>query len=402
MPTGTNLKHAKAYNYRLVLETIRRFGPLSRADMARRTELTAQTISNITKQLISRGLVHEGGRRREGRGAPSMLIQLNADGAYSIGLDLDKDHLVGVLVDFVGDVRQRIYQDVDFPSPAEALDILADTAQTLMEREGLTTNDVRGVGVGVPGPLGGGEGPTETTLVSPTSYPGWHNVPVADQLSQRLGLPVFLEKNATAAAVGERWYGAGRHVDTFFYVYAGAGLGGGLIVNGHPYRGRSGNAGELGYFMLPLRPDPAATDASQPHVGMLFNLPRLLETLRRPGEPVPKAAELAAEFEAGNSVLHTWLETGARHLAPVILAIEYLLDPEAIIFGGRLPDVMIRALVEALEARMPHLRTEGKPTTPALLLATAGADAAALGVATLPMYASFAPAPRMLRKGTPA
>lgn len=401
MLTGTNLKYTKAHNVRTVLETIRLFGPLSRGDIAQRTELTAQTVSNITRQLIQKDLVLEADRRQEGRGAPATRLVLNPNGAFSIGLDLDKDHLTGILVDFTGNVRQHIGHDLHFPSPEEAIDLMATTAQTLMSREGLLADQIWGVGVGFPGPLGVSEGSYVTNVVNPQAFPGWNNIPVVDILGERLELPIYLENNATAAAVGERWYGRGRHIHTFFYMFFGAGLGGGLIVNGHPFEGNTGNAGELGYF--PVN-DDTLTDAAddlidpRPHLGVYFNLPRLFRQLTEQGVPVDHADALAPLFEQQNPFLLDWIDNGATHLAPLILAIEYLIDPEAIFFGGRLPDEILTALLMRLEEKLPAMRIGDKPASPQLCIATAGSDAAALGVATLPFYASLAPTPRRLMK----
>lgn len=399
MLIGTNLKYAKAYNFRIVLETVRRFAPLSRAAIARRTELTAQTVSNITRELLEMGLIIEADRLREGRGAPARQLTLNPDGAFSIGLDLDRDHLTGVLVDFVGAVRQRIHHDLNFPLPDEAMDLMVETTQSLIQREGLTSKHIGGIGVGIPGPLDMSEGSTMRNVVNPKAFPGWHNVPVADVLHARLKLPVFLEDNAIAAAIGERWYGAGQHIPTFFYVFLGIGLGGGLIVNGQPFEGHTGNAGGLGYTYLPdpIEPDESAL-FKRPHVGILFNLPRLYRLLEKEGITVSQPTDLEALYHAGNPTLLHWLDVGANHLAPVILSIEYLIDPEAIFFGGRWPEVLIADLMKRISNRLPTMRIEDKSASPTLRTATAGQDAAALGVATLPLFTSFAPAPKILLK----
>lgn len=399
MLVGTNLKFTKAFNYRIVLETIRRYGPVSRAEVARRTELTAQTISNITRELLEERLIREAGRSQEGRGAPSTRLAINPEGAFSIGLDLDKDHLTGVLVDFAGTVRQHVQYDLNFPSPPEALDLLETTARTLIRQQGLDAGQVWGVGVGLPGPLDVSAGSVVTNLANPAAFPGWRNVPVADQLAERLQLPIALENNATAAAIGEHWYGAGQQMDTFFYVFFGAGLGGGLVLHGHPHDGFTGNAGELGYAPIPATAeiDPFFAH-TRPHLGLLFNLPRLYQRLQEAGAAATRPEDLAMLWHAGHPVLLDWLETGVRYLAPTLLAIEYLLDPQAIFFGGRLPTSLLEALIQRLEAVLPSLRIEEKRGWPPLLMATAGTEAAALGVATLPIYEALAPTPRVLLK----
>jgi predicted NBD/HSP70 family sugar kinase len=158
----------------------------------------------------------------------------------------------------------------------------------------------------------------------------------------------------------------------------------------------------LGY--LPAVHDPSMGEVEarsgfrRPHLGMYFNLPRLYARLQAQGLDVSHPGQLETLYREGHADMLDWVDTGTQHLAPLILAIEYLIDPEAIFFGGRLPDVIIEGMMDRLDRLLPTLRIEGKPSVPALLNATAGADAAALGVATLPLYASFAPAPAILMK----
>jgi len=400
MLLGTNLKYAKAYNFRIVLETIRRFGPISRAEVARRTELTAQTVSNITRKLLDMGLIYEAERLRDGRGAPSIQLTINPDGAYSIGLDLDRDHLTALLVDFAGQIRHRIHQALDGALPPDkAMDLLARTAETLLQETGLPREKIWGVGVGIPGPLDVSEDGHVTNVANPKAFPGWHRVPVVEILERRLELPVFLENNATAAAIGERWYGAGQHIATFFYVFFSEGLGGGLIFNGQPYDGHSGNAGELGYCYLPPEVLTAEdlTVFQKPHLGILFNVPRLYRRLEAAGHTARSLEDLEQLFQEKNPILLDWLHTGLEHLAPIILAVEYILDPEAIFFGGRLPEPIMTYIIEWLTQRLAALCIEEKPPV-RLLPGTAGVDAAALGLATLPLYIQLAPGLHVLLK----
>ena len=396
MLTGTNLVYTKQFNLRIVHETIRLYGPLPRAEIARRTELTPQTVSNLVRELIAYGLVREAERRQEGRGAPSIALAINPDAAYTLGLDLDRDHLTGVLVDLAGKVRQRVSIPLDFPSPREALDLMSDAAHRLVDREGLELGDVSGVGVGIPGPMHPSED-GRGYVVSPKLVPGWEDVPLARWLEDRLGLPVVLENNATAAAVGERWYGTGQEIGTFFYVYFGSGLGGGIVMNGQPYEGRTGNAGEIGYLPTGLAGDEEGGEESS-HVGMHFNLPRLYERLRRQGVDAATPADLDRLLREEHPGVLEWLEDAAAHLTGLVLVVEYLLDPEAIFFGGRLPQPLIRALMDRVAAQLPARHIVGKVYSPRYLLARAGADAAALGVATLPIYQLLAPTPRLLMK----
>jgi predicted NBD/HSP70 family sugar kinase len=396
--TGTNLVYTKKYNLRIVHEVIRLHGPLSRADVARLTNLSVQTVSNLVKELLDLRVVQEGGRRSEGRGAPSTELTINPDGAYAIGMDLDRDHLTGVLVDLAGQVRQRMHMEVETPSPSEVLDLISGMVETMAQRQGLRVDDLAGLGVGVPGPMHRSDSGTGY-LVNPKAFPGWHDIPLATLLQERLDMPVYLENNALAAAVGERWYGGGRQIGTFFYIYFGSGLGGGMIMNGQPYEGFTGNAGEIGYLPTVLSGDsttPAGEDA--PHVGLHFNLSRLYERLRRRGTEVGTLEELDQLVARSDPGMLEWMDDAADHLSALVLAIEYVLDPEAICFGGRLSDRILGGLMDRVARLVPTRRPRGKVSVPRHFLATAGVDAGALGVATLPIYEIFAPAPRVLLK----
>jgi len=396
--TGTNLVYTKKYNLRIVHEVIRVHGPLSRADVARHTQLSVQTVSNLVKELLELRLVQEGARRSEGRGAPSTELTINPDGAYAIGLDLDRDHLTGVLVDIAGQVRQRMHLEIETPSSAEVLDLMCSMVQSMAKAQGLRLEDLAGLGVGVPGPMHRDESGTGF-LVNPTAFPGWHDIPLASWLTERLHMPVYLENNALAAALGERWNGGGRHIATFFYIYFGSGLGGGLIMNGQPYQGFSGNAGEIGYLPTVLSGDVAASTSEEaPHVGLHFNMPRLYQRLRRGGTVVGSLEELDRLFAASHAGMLEWMDDAADHLTALVLAIEHVLDPEAICFGGRLSDRILAGLMSRVARLLPERRVGRKVSVPRHFLATAGVDAGALGVATLPIHEIFAPAPRVLLK----
>jgi len=383
LPSGTNLKRGRAYNIRVVLEAIRLYAPIARTDIARRTALSAQAISKIVTHLMEDGFLVEVGKRQNGPGPPSINLDINANRAYAVGIDVGRDHLTAVLANLKGEVAESRHVEVEYPAPKQALAWMGETVDDLVAAAGISRDRLCGAGVGVPGPLdtaedeGGG-----VRVVNPESFPGWSNVPIADQLSERLGLPAFLENNATAAAIGERWYGEGQHVPHFFYVFFGVGLGGGLVVDGQPYAGHSGNAGELGYALPDAGDDPA---------GGSYYLPHIYERLQEEGLDVHSPADLASVFDEGHPGLENWLNGVASAVAPKVAAVEALFDPEAIFFGGRLPITITEHLVQELAAPLARLRASQKDHEPALRIGTVGRHTAALGVATIPLYDAFSP-----------
>ncbi len=383
MLRGTNLEHARVHNLRTVLETVRLHGPLARSDVARRSGLTPQTVSNLVSELIRQGLVREGGQRQAARGRSPTLLSVEPSGAMSIGLDLDRGHLTGLLVDLAGNVRARTHLERAFPSPDEALDLVAMTVSQLSQ--GVDERRLWGVGVGFPGPLHITDGVVDN-VINPEGFPGWENVSVHAKLSRRLNAPVFLENNATAAALGESYFGVGADLSSYFYCFLGVGLGGAIVAGGRAHRGWQGNAGEVGYL-------PTDAQGAREHLGRRFDMFRLYTLLESQGLRASTYADLSRLLADGEPVLDGWLDAAADGLAPALVAAEYLLDPEAIVFGGAWEPPLVEALRARLETRLPRLRSALMPSGTRLLTAALGADAVARGVATLPLQALLAPFP---------
>ena len=186
--------------------------------------------------------------RRAGRGQPATPLSIDPDGAYSIGLQLDHQMLVGVLADLSGRIRARAATAVDQPGPDSALPAMRRMVAKLRKTRGLDPDPdcLLGIGVAMPGPFGV-EG---ITSVGPTALPGWQDFPLAAELQRATGLPTIVENDATAAAIGERLHGAARQLTSFVYLFVGTGLGAGLILGGQLYRGNARNAGEIGHMIV--------------------------------------------------------------------------------------------------------------------------------------------------------
>ncbi len=391
--SGTNIEDAHLHNQKVVLETVRIYGPLSRPEISKRTALSAQTISNIVDKLIERGTLETRGLRSGRRGQPATELDINPQGGYAVGLHLDRDHLTGVLLDLAGNALQIAHHEWSFPSPSEALPRLAQTVRTLTQNQGLGLIDLWGVGVGLPGPLDflGG------SLINPPNFSGWNGVSVRSLLSAELGLSVFLETDATAAAVGERWFGRGREQHDYFYVFFGVGLGGGIILDGKPYRGGFDNAAMFGH--LPVEPNGLACACGG--IGCLelyVSLASLYAALEAEGRHVNHVGELTELLAREDAALMAWLEQAAEKMTRAVVIIENLLNPKAVIFGGRLPAPLLDWLINRLEEQLPVLQMRALPHHPHLLRAQALDNAAALGAATLPLFEMFTPGHKALAK----
>ncbi len=391
--SGTNIEHTRSFNRRVVLEAVRRHGPISRAEIARLTSLTAQTVSNIASELQEGGLIRSEGRRRTGRGQPPVELSINPEGGYTVGLQLDHRRLSGVLVNLAGEVRERSTAEIGRAAPEIALPLMAKTVATLLRRADVTQGRVLGTGVVMPGPFD----VDSLTSVGPTTLPGWRGVDPAALLSKAIGLPVLVENDATAAALGERLYGAARHLRTFFYLYVGIGLGAGLILDGQPYRGAWGNAGEFGHFVVA----PEGRKCFCGNAGCLeryASLHSAIEAVRAAGCDAETIDDLAVLAADGHPAMTGWIDSAAKHLRLALNAAENLLDPEAILIGGDLPEIISQALIDRLEPLMVSVSARRERQRPRLIKATAGIEATALGAAALPIFDSMSPSFSLLFK----
>ncbi|NNG04790.1 MAG: ROK family transcriptional regulator [Inquilinus sp.] len=391
--SGTNIEHTRSFNRRVVLEAVRRHGPISRAEIARLTSLSPQTVSNIALELRESGLIRAEGRRRAARGQPPVELSIDPAGGYTVGLQLDHARLSGVLVNLAGTVCGRTVEPIATPEPATAMPRLAAAVEALIDGAEVPRTRVLGCGVVMPGPFD-----VETlSSVGPTTLPGWHGIDVAGRLTAATGLPVLVENDATAAALGERLHGAARDLRTFFYLYLGVGLGAGLILDGQPYRGAWGNAGEFGHIVV--APDGAPCFCG--NNGCLeryASLHAAFEAMRAAGKCVGTTADLAALAAAGDPAMTGWLDSAARHLRIALNAVENLLDPEAVLIGGDLPDRLAEALIDRLTPLPPSVSARRDRHWPRLIRATAGAEATALGAAALPLFDSVSPSFSLLVK----
>ena len=388
---GTNLGHARTFNRRVVLETIRLHGPLSRASIARHSGLSIQTISNIAEELIVSGLLREEGLRQGGRGAPAVDLALDPDGGFTFGISLDHRRLVIVLVDITGRQRRQATVDIERLTPDEVLPLIQRTASTLAEEEKARTDRLWGAGVVMPMLFENGQ----PVAFGPTSMPTWQNVAIVERLSAMLAMPVLVENDATAAAVGEQLYGIGRRLRDFFYVYIGVGIGGGMILSGHPYRGSAGRAGELGHVVVEPggRPCACGNRGCLERYASLSAAQAALDGLPEGAAQVDPAA-LADRL----GELDEWLDLAAQHLRTASVMVANLLDPDAIVIGGIIPEALLSALIE----RLHRSETAGGnlPRMIRILQAEVDLESPALGGAALPLFDGLAPALSLLSKST--
>ncbi|WP_199041114.1 ROK family transcriptional regulator [Glycomyces salinus] len=230
-----------------MLDLLRTQGTLSRVELAERSGLTAGTITHAVRRLIEDGLVREVGRdQQQGRGQPRRLLELDAEAWYAVGIQVDRTTTTIVVLDFAGNrIAGASLRGSGGTGPERTIAALADHVADLLRSAAVGRDRVLGVGLVTHGPQDRERG----VLLTAQPDPAWLEFPLTGRLSERLGTPVLLENDATAAAFGEQWAGA-VPTATFGLVYMASGIGGGVIVDGEIYRGRASNTVEIGHVVL--------------------------------------------------------------------------------------------------------------------------------------------------------
>jgi predicted NBD/HSP70 family sugar kinase len=385
--SGTNLERAGDHNQRVTLHAIRVNGPITRAELAIITGLTAPAIANITKRLLTDKLIQEAGRRRGGRGQPATKLVINPDSWFSIGLNVDRDHITMVVLDFEGRVRARASSEMAFALPRDVEQFFRKSVGRLLAKVGIGRERLAGIGVALPDDM-----PRAATLPhQPANYGVWASTDVASLLIGTLHVPVYVENDAAAATMGEMQFGLGKKHQTFFYILITAALGGSLVIDGNHFRGATGRSGELGL----LRSRDATGHERQ--IQNIVSLSALYSRLGAQGITVSEPHDLTTLDASGQAIIDAWVEASVDSLLDTLLAINCLVNPEVILIGGRLPSDIVDRLATRLNQRL-EAHAGVVPAIAPVSRAALSDDAPAVGAAILPFSHRLLPTRTALMK----
>ncbi|MBW8470669.1 MAG: ROK family protein [Thiobacillus sp.] len=385
-PRGSNQVGMRQFNERVVLQTLRAHGSLAKADLARLTGLTAQTIGLITARLDEDQLLSRGAPVRGRVGQPSVPLGLNPDGAFAIGIKIGRRSADWLLVDFTGRVRERLVLDYAFPDIPVLLPAIKSNLNRLLDGLGPLRDRVVGVGVAAPFQLGGWHrmlGLTEAQSLA------WNQIDLVAEVQALTDLPISFAKDTSAACVAELLQGKGRDIRSFLYLFLDTFVGGGLVLNSHLHRGVNGNAGAVA--SLPLQVATADMKELPPQLISQASLWDLEQRFREHALD-PMAAYDARALEAPwLPYTREWVARAALALAHCIVAGTAFLDVEAVVIDGVVAPDLLRKLWARTGEALKAYNWEGLQQMPRLEIGSIGSDARALGGALLPLHACFAP-----------
>jgi glucokinase-like ROK family protein len=367
---------------------------ISRAELARRTDLSRSTVSETVSELLATGLVVEMGPGQSSGGRRPIVLQFQDDAFGLVGVDVGSSHVAVALTDLRGKVL--VWQERIHPvstDPAGTRELAAALIGECLAGWGKGPERLVGIGVAVPSPVD----PREPDQLSEVALPAWKGHGGFAFLSERFGVPTLVDNNANLGALAEHWWGAGQGVDDVTYVKIGTGIGSGHIVEGRLYRGATGAAGEIGHIAI----DPLGAPCT-------CGLRGCLCTLVGAHALILRAAALRAEYPeshlaegeisitaiedaalAGDPLANHIVREAAGHLAVAIASMLNVLNPAVVIIGGglsRLGELLLAPLRSAVRSRA----LLWSAASAQIVTSPLGPRAVALGAATLALESALA------------
>lgn len=384
MMRGSNHNGMRQFNERIVLQAIRHHGAIAKADLARLTQLSTQTVAIIVSRLMDDGLLLKQARVRGKIGQPSVPLSLNPDGAFSLGLQVGRRSLEVLVSDFLGQPRHQLQFSYPYPDPDVVLPNIKKGLAEMQAAMGDAWS--RTVGIGLTAPLSlhqwsdllGGE--------AAQALGRWETIDLPAAVRALTDLPVEFAKDTTAACMAEMLQGHGRHVGSYLYVFVGTFVGGGLVLAGHIMAGSRGNAGAIGSMPMGM----GDADCKPPQLLQLASGWQLEQALEKAGFD-PQLVHHDSIMDAAYAAFTApWLAQASRALAMTVTSSAALVDLDAVVIDGSLGRSLIDALIQSTREHLQHYNLEGLHS-PAVMAGEVGAHARAVGGSLLPLHTQFFP-----------
>ncbi|WP_179030665.1 ROK family transcriptional regulator [Paenibacillus kribbensis] len=371
----------KKLNKSIVLERIRLHAPLSRAQLSSQTGLNKATVSNLVAELITEGLVYETGLGESSGGRKPLMLLFNSRAGFVLGIEVSVQYIQGALTDLAGAIEAELVLPLGQHDPAFVMEQIQKLVQRLMQVTPPSPHGIVGIGLGVPGMVD----ESGTVLFAPNL--GWEEVPLQQQLETELGLPVVVDNEANVGAQGELYYGMdGEHrqlVRDLVYISAGSGIGAGIIIDGKPYQGAWGYAGETGHMTIDWNGRSCTCGSRGCWELYASEKAYTAPALSLPAHSTAKLLPFARQGDA--DTLSVFRDIG-RYLGVGITNIVNSLNPGMLIIGGPLAEArpwLEQSMREVIDERaLPYHRRQLQ-----IRFSTLGSRSTMLGAA----YAATAP-----------
>ncbi|NNE87106.1 MAG: ROK family transcriptional regulator [Silicimonas sp.] len=376
---GANQSGLRDQNARLVLSYIRRHGAMPSAEIARRSGLSAQTVSNITRALEADGLLLRREAIKGKVGKPSVPVALNPRGVHALGLSIGRRSAELVLIDFLGTQLETVSTTYPYPTIEDVFAFLRRGMDQIFAKHPRVRASVTGIGVARPSKLWQW---LEVVHAPEEAMRKWQDLNIIAAISERTGFEAFAENDATSACVAEHLLGHGDTYSDFAYIFMGAFIGGGLVLNGKVFSGRTGNAASFG--PMPVSDGKGGTTE-------LLNVASLhvLESmLSKAGIDPMRLRQNPDDWSFCEPHLSAWIAQTSQSLAIASAAIVTVVEVEAILIDGAMPKEVTERLTQLTSEAFENLELT-LIERPLIAQARVGKNARSLGAALLPIHSRY-------------
>lgn len=376
-PRTATTRHVTEINRTAILDLLRSNGPLSRREIRKRTGLGSATVERLCSALLDEGIVEPGGIDRTSAGRPSILLRYVAGQRAVIAIDVNDNTARGRIVDLGGTVLYETSELSDFAAapPATArLESLIRLVDLLVSGKTGTTAPIAAIGITMPGIVHDG-------VVVYSVELAWRDMPLAQIISDRTSLPVYVENDANATAYAELLQGAARGLQSAVALVLGAGIGAGIVSDGGIYRGHNSASGEVGYLLTSRESfaryftDRGDMEAKLSSEVLPYSPQSPVHVDRRMGPGFRSMMQVA---ETGDADALSARDGFFDNLALTCAAITVVLAPSIIVLAGAF------AQYSSVSAEQLTKRLAGRiPSAPRIVASSLGFDAAITGVSAL-------------------
>ncbi|MAT43292.1 MAG: hypothetical protein CL609_13210 [Anaerolineaceae bacterium] len=333
----TTVKDVRKLNRSLILKEFYFNGPVTRLDVSRVTKLSPATVTNIVTDLLENGVLVEEGNVESSGGRPSVLLKVNPDLGYFIGVEIGESHIQTELFDiYFSKTTQYAINDLELDlSPEHLIDLVADSIGQVLRSANLKETDILGIGLGLPGIVDPESG---ISIFSPSW--GWNNINLSELLRRKIAIPIYIDNGAKALSVAELLFGQGQGVDEFAVLLIGAGVGGAIVHNDLLLRGGSNSAGEIGHMTLSID-GPVCRCGSKGCFEAFIGANHIFEEFgRTKDEPQPRLEnrelmkKIFSNYSNPDSKERKIIQNSIQYLGAGIANLINIENPERIILGG--------------------------------------------------------------------
>jgi len=313
-----------------ILDLVRNGHATTRGDLSAVTGLARSTIAQRVDALLASGLLVPAGDSASTGGRPPAMLAFNRDAGVVLAGDLGATHSRVAITDLAGRVLAQHRRDIAIAEGPEAvLSWLESAFDGLLREVGRGPAEVRGIGVGLPGPVEFATG----RPVNPPIMPGWNLYPVGERLAQRFGVPALVDNDVNIMAVGEHWANW-RDQSFLMFVKIGTGIGSGFVADGHVHRGADGAAGDIGHIHVPDHDDIVCRCGNAGCLEAIAGGNAMASRLRDLGFETRTSRDVVDRVLAGQLEAVRLVRQAGHAIGGVLAACVNMLNPAVIVIGG--------------------------------------------------------------------